>query len=65
MKSNGGSKRTGSSAEPRSRASLIKVRPAEFVKKPTYLEDSDGDDSTVGKMPPADSDDEEGLMDEE
>ncbi|KAF1993305.1 nucleic acid-binding protein [Amniculicola lignicola CBS 123094] len=26
--------------------------PAEFVKKSTYVEDSDEDESTVGKMPP-------------
>lgn len=30
-----------------------KRRPPEFVKKPTYIEDSDDDKSTVGKMPPA------------
>ncbi|MCJ1455149.1 hypothetical protein MMC28_005503 [Mycoblastus sanguinarius] len=26
--------------------------PSEFVKKPTYLDDSEDDESTVGKMPP-------------
>ncbi|KAJ4323610.1 hypothetical protein N0V94_001803 [Neodidymelliopsis sp. IMI 364377] len=31
--------------------------PKEFVKKPAY-EDSDDEESTVGKMPPADSDEE-------
>jgi probable RNA-binding protein EIF1AD len=31
-------------------------RPKEFVKKSTYIEDSDEEESTVGKMPPADSD---------
>ncbi|KAL1605719.1 hypothetical protein SLS59_003522 [Nothophoma quercina] len=31
--------------------------PAEFVKKPAY-EDSDDEESTVGKMPPSDSDEE-------
>jgi hypothetical protein len=31
-------------------------RPKEFVKKSTYVEDSDEEESTVGKMPPADSD---------
>ncbi|KAF9694437.1 hypothetical protein EKO04_007534 [Ascochyta lentis] len=31
--------------------------PKEFVKKPAY-EDSDEEESTVGKMPPSDSDDE-------
>lgn len=31
-------------------------RPPEFVKKPTYLDDSEDDGSTVGKMPPAESD---------
>ncbi|KAI8942317.1 hypothetical protein NX059_000396 [Plenodomus lindquistii] len=30
--------------------------PKEFVKKSTYIEDSDDEESTVGKMPPADSD---------
>ena len=29
-------------------------RPNEFKKKPTYLEESEDDESTVGKMPPAD-----------
>ena len=28
------------------------LRPSEFVKKPTYLDDSEDDESTVGKMPP-------------
>lgn len=32
-------------------------RPKEFVKKPAY-EDSDEEESTMGKMPPSDSDDE-------
>jgi probable RNA-binding protein EIF1AD len=31
-------------------------RPKEFAKKSTYVEDSDEEESTVGKMPPADSD---------
>lgn len=31
-------------------------RPKEFVKKSTYIEDSDEEESTVGKMPPVDSD---------
>ncbi|CAI9634356.1 nucleic acid-binding protein [Alternaria burnsii] len=30
--------------------------PKEFVKKSTYVEDSDEEESTVGKMPPSDSD---------
>jgi hypothetical protein len=34
-----------------------KVRPKEFVKKPAY-EDSDEEESTVGKMPPSESDEE-------
>jgi probable RNA-binding protein EIF1AD len=34
------------------------IRPKEFVKKSTYVEDSDEEESTVGKMPPADSDEE-------
>jgi probable RNA-binding protein EIF1AD len=33
----------------------ILYRPKEFVKKSTYV-DSDEEESTVGKMPPADSD---------
>jgi hypothetical protein len=38
---------------------LIHVyRPKEFVKKSTYPEDSDDEESTVGKMPPSDSDEE-------
>ena len=32
---------------------MRKWRPPEFVKKPTYLGDSEDDESTVGKMPPA------------
>jgi probable RNA-binding protein EIF1AD len=34
----------------------ISYRPKEFVKKSMYVEDSDEEESTVGKMPPADSD---------
>ncbi|KAL1798522.1 hypothetical protein ACET3X_002559 [Alternaria dauci] len=30
--------------------------PKEFVKKSTYVEDSDEEESTVGKLPPTDSD---------
>lgn len=30
-----------------------KWRPAVFAKKPTYLDDSENDESTAGKMPPA------------
>ncbi|OAK93486.1 nucleic acid-binding protein [Phaeosphaeriaceae sp. SRC1lsM3a] len=30
--------------------------PKEFVKKSTYVEDSDEEESTMGKMPPTDSD---------
>jgi probable RNA-binding protein EIF1AD len=33
-------------------------RPKEFVKKSTYIADSDDEASTAGKMPPADSDEE-------
>lgn len=29
-------------------------RPAEFVKKSSYDDDSEDEESTVGKMPPAD-----------
>lgn len=32
--------------------------PAEFVKKPTYTEDSEEEESVIGKMPPSDSEDE-------
>ncbi|KAH7551752.1 hypothetical protein BM1_09386 [Bipolaris maydis] len=32
--------------------------PQEFAKKSTYVEDSDEEESTVGKMPPTDSDEE-------
>lgn len=32
--------------------------PAEFLKKTTYPEDSDEEESTMGKMPPQESDDE-------
>jgi probable RNA-binding protein EIF1AD len=35
---------------------LMLFRPAEFVKKSTYVQDSDEEESTVGKMPPSDSD---------
>jgi probable RNA-binding protein EIF1AD len=37
---------------------LIQSRPKEFAKKSTYVEDSDEEESTVGKMPPTDSDEE-------
>lgn len=33
-------------------------RPKEFAKKSTYVVDSDEEESTMGKMPPADSDEE-------
>lgn len=33
-------------------------RPKEFAKKSTYAEDSDEEESVVGKMPPSDSDEE-------
>jgi hypothetical protein len=36
---------------------LIQDRPKEFAKKSSYPEDSDEEESTVGKMPPS-SDDE-------
>ena len=36
---------------------MRKWRPPEFVKKPTYLGDSEDDESTVGKMPPAEESD--------
>lgn len=34
------------------------IRPKEFVKASAYPEDSDEEESTVGKMPPSDSEDE-------
>lgn len=37
---------------------LIHSRPKEFAKKSVYPEDSDEDESTVGKLPPTDSDEE-------
>jgi probable RNA-binding protein EIF1AD len=33
-------------------------RPKEFPKSSAYAEDSDDEESTVGKMPPSDSEDE-------
>lgn len=36
---------------------IRKRRPPEFVKRPTYLEDSEDDESTTGKMPPAEESD--------
>ncbi len=36
---------------------ICKCRPPAFVKKPTYLDDSEDDESTVGKMPPAEESD--------
>jgi probable RNA-binding protein EIF1AD len=35
---------------------LTILRPKEFAKKSTYIEDSDEEESTMGKMPPTDSD---------
>lgn len=35
------------------------ARPKEFVKVSAYQEDSDEDESTVGKMPPSDESDTE------
>jgi probable RNA-binding protein EIF1AD len=40
----------------RYRALTVVYRPSEFVKKPTHVQDSDDEESTVGKMPPTDSD---------
>lgn len=34
-----------------------KWRPPEFVKKPTYLDESEDDETTAGKMPPAEESD--------
>lgn len=33
------------------------IRPPEFVEKPAYPEESDEEESVVGKMPPADDSD--------
>ena len=33
-------------------------RPAEFAKKSAYADDADEEESTIGKMPPQESDDE-------
>ncbi len=41
----------------RSRNAANSPRPSQFAKKPTYLEDSDDEESTVGKMPPAEESD--------
>ena len=38
------------------RVLTIVYRPKEFVKKSTYVQDSDDEESTVGKMPPSESD---------
>jgi probable RNA-binding protein EIF1AD len=38
------------------RVLTVVYRPKEFVKKSTYVQDSDEEESTVGKMPPTDSD---------
>ena len=39
-------------------ANIVLYRPKEFAKKSTYVADSDEEESTVGKMPPSDSDEE-------
>jgi len=39
-------------------ADVLLYRPKEFAKKSTYVADSDEEESTVGKMPPSDSDEE-------
>jgi len=36
-----------------------KYWPAEFAKRSSYVEDSDEDESTVGKLPPGESDEED------
>ena len=36
---------------------MCERRPPEFAKKPTYLVDSEDDESTAGKMPPAEEPD--------
>lgn len=38
---------------------LTAYRPAEFAKSSAYPEDSDDEESTVGKMPPSDSEDDD------
>ena len=35
------------------------ARPKEFLKSSAYPEDSDEEESTVGKMPPSDSEEDE------
>ena len=37
---------------------MVRYRPSEFVKKSTYPEDSEDEKSTVGKLPPSDSEEE-------
>lgn len=37
-------------------ADMVLYRPKEFAKKSTYVVDSDEEESTVGKMPPMESD---------
>ena len=39
---------------------MCSIRPTEFAKKSTYPDDSDEEESTVGKMPPSESEEDEG-----
>ena len=39
---------------------MRKLRPVEFVKKPTNVDGSEDDESTVGKMPPAEESEDSG-----
>jgi hypothetical protein len=40
-------------------ANVLCARPKEFLKSSAYPEDSDEEESTVGKMPPSDSEEED------
>jgi hypothetical protein len=58
MRGSGGKMHTGEvSRELQSTEILTIARPKEFVKVSSY-EESDDEESTVGKMPPSDSDSE-------
>ena len=60
MRDLGGSKSIGESpATVNANPMLTLLRPAEFPKAPEYVDDEDGEESTVGKMPPSDSDEDE------
>lgn len=60
MRRSGGRRDTGISPRVNTRPTdlarltRVRIRPKEFVKKPSYPEDSDEGDSVMGKMPPTD-----------